>query len=47
MRLKYEVFKDFHAGINFTDTFDSRPPDETVNKNDFITTFTIGWSYRR
>jgi hypothetical protein len=47
LRLKYEVFRDFNAGINFTDVFDSRPLDETVSKNDFITTLTIGWSYRR
>ena len=46
-RLKYELFKDFHAGILFTDTFDSRPPDESVQKNDYVTTLTIGWSYRR
>jgi hypothetical protein len=45
-RLKYEVFSDFHAGILFTDTFDSRPP-ESVSKNDYVTTLTIGWSYRR
>jgi len=46
IRLKYEVFKDFHAGILFNDTFDSRPP-ETLSKNDYVATFTIGWSYRR
>ena len=47
LRLQYEVFKDFNAGVRFTDTFDSRPPDETASKNDYLTTFTIGWSYRR
>jgi hypothetical protein len=47
LRLKYEVFKDFHFGINFTDTFDSRPPDPNASKNDFVTSLTIGWSYRR
>ena len=46
VRLKYEVFKDFHAGILFTDQFDSRPP-ESATKNDYVTTLTIGWSYRR
>jgi len=46
-RLKYELFKDFMAGILLTDTFDSRPPDETATKNDYVTTLTIGWSYRR
>ena len=47
VRLKYELFKDFMAGILFSDTFDSRPPDVTATKNDYVTTLTIGWSYRR
>ena len=47
MRLKYELFKDFNAGILLSDTFDSRPPDAGVSKNDYVTTLTIGWSYRR
>jgi len=46
LRLKYEVFKDFHVGINFTDNFDSRPPEGSSN-NDYVTSLTIGWSYRR
>ena len=45
-RLVYEVFKDFNAGVRFTDTFDSRPP-EGASKNDYVTELTIGWSYRR
>jgi hypothetical protein len=45
-RLVYEVFKDFNAGVRFTDTFDSRPP-EGATKNDYVTELTIGWSYRR
>jgi hypothetical protein len=47
VRLKYELFKDFNAGILLSDTFDSRPPDENTTKNDYVTTLTIGWSYRR
>jgi hypothetical protein len=47
VRLKYELFKDFHTGILFSDTFDNSPPDESVTKNDYVTTLTIGWSYRR
>jgi hypothetical protein len=47
MRLKYELFKDFNAGFLITDTFDSRPPEAGVAKNDYVTTLTIGWSYRR
>ena len=46
LRLKYELFKDFNAGVLFTDTFDSRPPEDAT-KNDYVTTLTIGWSYRR
>jgi len=47
IRLKYELLPDFNVGISATDTFDSDPPEETATTNDFITTFTIGWSYRR
>ena len=46
MRVKYELFSDFNAGILISDTFDSRPP-EGATHNDYITTLTIGWSYRR
>jgi hypothetical protein len=47
VRLKYELLADFNVGISATDTFDSDPPEATATTNDFITTFTIGWSYRR
>jgi len=47
LRVKYELFSDFDVGVSGTDTFDSKPPEESATKNDFITTFTIGWSYRR
>jgi hypothetical protein len=47
LRLKYEVVKDFFVGLSFTDNFDSRPPDPKATRNDFVTSFTIGWSYRR
>jgi len=46
-RLKYEVISDVDLGITLTDTFDSAPLGEDASTNDFITTFTIGWSYRR
>jgi hypothetical protein len=46
-RVRYELFKDFTVGIDFTDSFDNEPPDATANTNDFVSTFTIGWSYRR
>jgi Protein of unknown function, DUF481 len=47
LRLKYELISDFDIGISATDTFDSDPPEETATTNDFIMSFTIGWSYRR
>jgi hypothetical protein len=46
VRVTYEVFLDFNVGLNFTDTYDSRPPEGGVN-NDFNMSVTIGWSYRR
>ena len=46
-RLKYELFSDFNVGVNLTDTFDSRPPNAGAETNDYIMSFTIGWSYRR
>ncbi len=47
VKAKYEIFKDFNVGITFNDTFDTRPPDPSAPNNDFITSLTIGWSYRR
>ena len=47
LRLKYELVKDFFVGLSFSDNFDSRPPDPNATRNDFVTSFTIGWSYRR
>jgi hypothetical protein len=46
IRVTYEIFMDFNAGLNFTDTYDSRPPEGGVN-NDFNMSITFGWSYRR
>ncbi len=46
-RIKYEIFKDFHIGLNFSLTFDSKPPDTSAAKTDYQTSVTIGWSYRR
>jgi hypothetical protein len=46
IRVTYEIFADFNAGLNFTDTYDSRPPEGGVN-NDFNMSITVGWSYRR
>jgi hypothetical protein len=46
-RIKYEIFKDFNTGLQFTDSFDTRPPDPTASKNDYLTSLTIGWTYRK
>jgi hypothetical protein len=46
IRVTYEIFLDFNTGLNFTDTYDTRPPEGGV-KNDFNLSVTIGWSYRR
>jgi hypothetical protein len=47
LRIKYEIFKDFHVGLNFSLTFDSRPPDTSAAKTDYQSSVTVGWSYRR
>ena len=47
VKVKYEIFMDFNVGIDFSDTFDTRPPDPSAPNNDFITSLTVGWSYRR
>ena len=44
-RWTYEVFSDFNLGIRFRDSFDSEPPDAAATKNDYTTTFSIGWSW--
>jgi len=46
-KVKYELFSDFNVGLNFSYTFDTRPPDPTAGKTDYLLSMTIGWSYRR
>jgi hypothetical protein len=46
-KIKYEFFKDFNTGLQFTDSFDTRPPDPTASKNDYIASLTVGWTYRK
>lgn len=43
--ISYEVLKDFTVGLDVFDKFDSRPPSETAQKNDFGTTLTVGWKF--
>jgi hypothetical protein len=46
-RIKHELFPDFNVGLNLSYTFDTRPPDPTAAKTDYLLSATIGWSYRR
>jgi Protein of unknown function, DUF481 len=47
LRAKYEVFNNFNVGVNFSFTFDTRPPDPAAPNTDYIAALTLGWSYRR
>jgi len=53
LRAKYELFTDFNIGLNFSFTFDTRPPSTstattaTTQNTDYILSATIGWSYGR
>ncbi|HSE28020.1 MAG TPA: DUF481 domain-containing protein [Gemmatimonadales bacterium] len=47
VRLKYELFTDFNVGLSFQDAYDGNPAGDAPGRNDFVTAFTVGWSYRR
>jgi len=40
-----EIFKDFTIGINFYDTYDSRPPEGALSKNDYGVNLTVGYIF--
>jgi hypothetical protein len=40
-----EIIKDVDIGVTIYELFDSRPPDASINKNDFSITTTLGWSF--
>jgi len=42
---KREVWKDFFAGFNLYDTFDSAPPSPGAARNDFGIVITLGWTF--
>jgi hypothetical protein len=42
---KREVWKDLFLALNVYDSFDSRPPNATFDKNDLGVVLSIGWSY--
>ena len=43
--VKRELWKDFFAGANFYNTYDSRPPNPAADTNDVGLVLSIGWSY--
>jgi hypothetical protein len=43
--VKREVFKDLFISVSTWNSFDSRPPDDNSDKNDFGVVLSIGWSY--
>jgi hypothetical protein len=43
--MKRELLKDFFVSLNVFDTFDSRPPDPTADRNDVGVVASIGWTY--
>ncbi len=42
---KRELWKDVFLSINMFDTFDSRPPNASADKNDIGVSLSFGWSY--
>jgi hypothetical protein len=42
---KREVWKDVFLSVNVFDTFDSRPPNESAERNDVGVVLSFGWSY--
>ena len=45
LSLTHEVIKNFNTGLMVFDNFDSRPPSETLAKNDFGVTLMVGWTF--
>jgi hypothetical protein len=43
--LSYEVVHDFYLGFNFYDQFDSNPPTEAAQRNDFGFSTTVGYKW--
>jgi hypothetical protein len=46
-KVRFEVFRDFFVSMTFYDSYDSKPPSETAEKNDYGFTTGISWSFRR
>jgi len=45
LRLSYELVKDFMLTVTVFDSYDSKPPAEGAQKNDFGTTLAISWTF--
>ncbi len=43
--VKRELWKDFFASFNFYNTFDSRPPNPSADRNDIGIVVSFGWTY--
>jgi len=46
-KFRFEVLKDFFVTLTFYDSYDSKPPSETAQKNDYGFTTGLSWSFRR
>jgi hypothetical protein len=46
-KLRFEVLRDFYITLTFYDSYDSKPPSETAEKNDYGFTTGISWTFRR
>ena len=44
-KIKREFVKDLYFSVDLFETYDSKPPQEGANKNDFGITMALGWSY--
>ena len=44
-RIRYELFNDFFWGITLFDNYDSDPPSEGSERNDFGINTSVGWSF--
>jgi hypothetical protein len=42
---KRELVKDFFVSLNLYDTYDSRPPNPSADRNDVGIVVSLGWSY--
>jgi hypothetical protein len=46
-KVRFEVLKDFYVTMTLYDSYDSKPPSETAEKNDYGFTTGLSWTFRR